>query len=150
MAKLGDTSNSNRYIMVCSPVTNMVQINSVKDTSDNVKTLLLILVSQILHKSLRLLLVWSITLEIYTCLLMFVLGSTPDLRPPYSVIKQDMRQYDIVWTNINIHKPFSVEVEGVDLVHEVVADRVLDVVLLREQLDPRHAVIYAKMLSVIF
>ena len=150
MAKLGDTSNSNRYIMVCSPVTNMVQINSVKDTSDNVKTLLLTTVSQISPSCVKFSLLWTVTLEIYTCLLMFVLGSTPDLRPPYSVIKQDMRQYDIVWTNINIHKPFSVEVEGVDLVHEVVADRVLDVLLLREQLDPLHAVIYAKMLSVIF
>ena len=40
--------------------------------------------------------------------------------------------------------------EAVELVHEVVAVRVLAVVLLREQLDPRHADIYAKMVYAIF
>ena len=40
--------------------------------------------------------------------------------------------------------------EAVELVHEVVAVRVLAVVLLREQLDPRHAAIYGKMVYVIF
>ena len=40
--------------------------------------------------------------------------------------------------------------EAVELVHEVVAVLVLAVVLLREQLDPRHADIYAKMLYAIF
>ena len=36
-AKLGDPSNFNRHPMICSPMTNMVQINSLKDTSGNVK-----------------------------------------------------------------------------------------------------------------
>ena len=40
--------------------------------------------------------------------------------------------------------------EAVELVHEVVAVLVLAVVLLREQLDPRHADIYAKMVYAIF
>ena len=58
-----------------------------------------------------------------------------------SVIRHDMRYFNIVLSNNSIYHPISVKVQGVELDHEVIAVRILAVVLLHEQLNLRHAVI---------
>ena len=52
-----------------------------------------------------------------------------------------MRYFNIVLSNNSIYHPILVKVQGVELDHEVIAVRILAVVLLHEHLNLRHAVI---------
>ena len=82
--------------------------------------------------------------------LIFVLGSTPDLWPPYRPKMLNRSHILTAESTINVDNVFSGHVGGVEHVHEAIGVGVLVSVLLREGRDLLHVVICDKKFSVIF